>query len=304
MTRSFFTVDGFFNDAAALRSEFDAKFAEPRRALANRFVWDYWNVPGQYTALRTPAWTYFSAALYKQWHTHVVAWGRRVLGCHDISPPWLSNYVEGCKQELHGDLPHGPWAFVFSLTPWQARVFTGGETMLVRDEVLDFWEQFTSVRSIEQGEILRLIEPKFNRLTVFDPRIPHGVREVRGTTEPRAGRLVMHGWFVSPRPFIEGPLSNASGSRAVAALIDDLSPVVAATLGSLPLAGLVSYQIVVAPSGEISRITVLSDTTRTVLALEPERQRAARALRKHLHGWQLPKRNKPSTIVLPLLLER
>ena len=133
--------------------------------------------------------------------------------------------------------------------------------MLVRDEMLDFWDQFTSVRSIEQGEILRFIEPRFNRLIVFDPRIPHGVREVRGTTEPRAGRLVMHGWFVSPRPFIDGPLQNARGAVAVAAHIDALSPVVAQTLGSLPLAGLISYQLSVAPSGEIARVTVLSETT-------------------------------------------
>ena len=304
MSRSVLTIERFSQDATALRAEFDAKFADPRRALTNRFVWDYWNVPGQYTALRTPAWEYFSAKLYQRWHTALVGWGRRVLGCHDISPPWLSNYVEGCKQELHGDLPHGPWAFVFSLTPWQKRIFSGGETMLVRDEVLDFWDQFTSVRSIEQGEILRFIEPRFNRLIVFDPRIPHGVREVRGTTEPRAGRLVMHGWFVSPRPFIDGPLQNSRGAVAVAAHIDALSPVVAQTLGSLPLAGLISYQLSVAPSGEIARVTVLSDTTRTVLAMEPERQRAARALRKHLLSWKLPTRPQSSTVTLPLLFER
>jgi len=75
-----------------------------------------------------------------------VHWGRATLGCHDVSPPWLSLYVEGCRQELHGDLPHGPWAFVFSLTNWRQRTFRGGETLLVRDEVLDFWHDFASVR--------------------------------------------------------------------------------------------------------------------------------------------------------------
>ena len=85
-----------------------------------------------------------------RFHRRLVAWGRETLGCHDISPPWLSLYVDGCRQELHGDLPHGPWAFVFSLTRWRGRVFRGGETLLVRDEVLDFWHDFRSVRGVEE----------------------------------------------------------------------------------------------------------------------------------------------------------
>lgn len=51
-------VDSFAAEARALRSHFDARFADPRRATTDRFVWDLWHVPGQYTALRTPAWEY------------------------------------------------------------------------------------------------------------------------------------------------------------------------------------------------------------------------------------------------------
>ena len=60
---------------------------------------------------------------------------------------------------------------------------------------------------------VRLIEPKFDRLTVFDPRLPHGVRRVSGTTDPLQARLVLHGWFTDPQPFAEGlcPISQASG---------------------------------------------------------------------------------------------
>ena len=116
VSRSVIIVDGFAPEAAALRRTFDDRFADPRSTRADRFVWDYWHVPGQYTALRTPAWTYFPARIYEAFHRRLVAWGRERLGCHDISPPWLSLYVDGCRQELHGDLPHGPWAFVFSLT--------------------------------------------------------------------------------------------------------------------------------------------------------------------------------------------
>ena len=123
MSRSVLIVDGFAPEATALRAVFDDRFADPRSTRADRFVWDYWHVPGQYTALRTPAWTYFPRALYDAFHRRLVAWGRATLGCHDISPPWLSCYVDGCRQELHGDLPHGPWAFVFSLTTGAAARF-------------------------------------------------------------------------------------------------------------------------------------------------------------------------------------
>ena len=109
-------MDGFAPEAKALRATFDERFAEPRSTRGDRFVWDWWHVPGQYTALRTPAWTYFPKKVYEAFHRRLVEWGRKTLGCHDISPPWLSLYIDGCRQELHGDLPHGPWAFVYSLT--------------------------------------------------------------------------------------------------------------------------------------------------------------------------------------------
>jgi len=48
------------------------------------------------------------------------------------------------------------------------------------------------------------IEPHFNRLTLFDPRSPHGVQLVEGTMDPLQSRVVLHGWFTSPTPFFEG----------------------------------------------------------------------------------------------------
>src|SRR5262249_9599720 len=220
-------------EARVLRRAFDERFAEPRSTRADRFVWDWWHVPGQYTALRTPAWTYFPRRVYEQFHRRLVAWGRETLGCHDISPPWLSLYIDGCRQELHGDLPPGPFAFVYSLTNWTKRKFAGGETLMLRDEVLDFWHDFLSVRSVEEQELVRAIEPRLDRLTVFDPRTPHGVRTVTGTRDPREGRLVIHGWFVQPRPFIRGPLPV----RTLSARIEGLGDELGASLADLPIAG-------------------------------------------------------------------
>ncbi len=300
MARDVLIVDRFAPEAAKLRSTFDARFANPRGTGSDRFVWDYWHVPGQYTALRTPAWTYFPRAIYRPFHARLVQWGRETLGCHDISPPWLSLYVEGCRQELHGDLPHGPWAFVFSLTNWRTRAFRGGETLLVREEVLDFWHDFASVRGVEERDLLRSIEPKLNRLTVFDPRIPHGVRTVTGTHDPREGRLVIHGWFVQPRPFIRGPLSTT----ALTARIGDLTERLGGWLGDLPIAGLYSVAFDVDRRGVVGNVATLSDTTRVPRAAERARTTLVRKIRDTIGTWRFAAQRKPSRITLPLVFER
>jgi len=293
-------VDRFAPEAAELRRVFDARFADPRRTHGDRFVWDYWHVPGQYTALRTPAWQYFPRRRYAELHRRLVAFGRATLGCHDISPPWLSCYVDGCRQELHGDLPHGPWAFVLSLTRWRGRRFRGGETLLVRDEVLDFWHDFTSTRSVEEPELIRAIAPELGRLVVFDPRIPHGVRTVTGTHDPREGRLVVHGWFVQPRPFVSGPLAT----RALAARIDELLAQVPGWLGALPLAGMASFAFAVDRRGAARRVRVLSDTTRVPRADERARRAFVRRLRDAIAGWRFGAQRGPSSVTLPLVFER
>ena len=72
MARSVIVLDRFAPEARALRDVFDARFAEPRSTRGDRFVWDWWHVPGQYTALRTPAWTYFPRPLYARLHERLV----------------------------------------------------------------------------------------------------------------------------------------------------------------------------------------------------------------------------------------
>jgi hypothetical protein len=300
VSRALVVVDRFAAEARALRATFDDRFAEPRSTRADRFVWDWWHVPGQYTALRTPAWTYFPRRIYESFHRRLVAWGRETLGCHDISPPWLSLYIEGCRQELHGDLPHGPFAFVYSLTNWTKRAFAGGETLLLRDEVLDFWQDFRSVRAVEERELLRAIEPRFDRLTVFDPRIPHGVRPVTGTRDPREGRLVIHGWFVQPRPFVRGPLPV----RILGTRIAELGGQLGSWLGDLPLAGVLSFAFKVDRRGAVRDLRLLSDTTRVPRADEAARVRVVRKLKQRVASWTFGKQRLPSDVTLPIVFER
>lgn len=262
----YLTVDRFFPEAKKLRAEFDHNFSNPLMAHAQRFVWDYWHVPGEYTHLRTPAYHYFSKKIYERFHRHLVLWGREFLGCHDISPPWLSCYVEGCRQEQHQDVPHGPLAFVYSLTP-PKRKFRGGETFIARPKAL--------------------IKPDFNRLTLFNPSLPHGVRQVRGTHDPREGRLVIHGWFVNPRPFWVGPLTARQVQAAVDNMLDQMP------LGDLDIeTGFAAFRLKISAQGSVRSVTTLIETF-----LRP---RDSERLLPYLKALRFPRLKGEATLTLPL----
>ncbi len=274
--------DGFFSQSSELRAHFEERFAEPRSTARNRFVWDYWHVPGQYTLLRTPAWEFFPEDLYVRFHEHLVKWGRSVLGCHDISPPWLSLYVEGCSQETHADLPHGPWAWVYSLSPVKKEAkkgalqkpFIGGDTCLLSKDILNYWQdyapRFASGKMLESDSMWEKISPVQNRLTVFDPRIPHQVSEVRGVRDPLQGRLVIHGWFVQPRPFIQGKISAKRVEHWIAECSQEIETFLAAT-PDLGVQGVLTFRIETTASGAVKKVEVLTSSLVSPFGVEAVR---------------------------------
>ena len=62
--------------------------------------------------------------------------------------------MHGSRQELHTDAPHGPFAFVLSLTLDERR-FSGGETVLLQPHVLDYWRGFDPSTGAETSELVR-----------------------------------------------------------------------------------------------------------------------------------------------------
>lgn len=267
MSTPYLCFDRFYGRAERLRKVFDQRFANPLQSRPERFQWDYWHVPGEYTLLRTPAYTYFPAPVYEPFHRYLVNWGREHLGCHDISPPWLSCYIEGCRQEPHQDVPHGPLAFVYSLSPKRRR-FRGGETFIRQPRAR--------------------ITPDFNRLTVFNPALTHGVTPVRGTHDPREGRLVIHGWFVNPRPFWVGPLQ-----------VDDVRDAIEGDLlARLPqlsnrLGGLTSWRLHIDRRGQVTRLEPLLSTLADA--------RFTRRLAESLSALRFRAYTRGSRLTLPLM---
>lgn len=266
----YLTVDNFYSQAKNLRQEFDGRFRNPLYTHAERFLWDYWHVPGEYTHLRTPAYNYFPRKMYEPFHRYLVQWGREFLGCHDVSPPWLSCYVDGCRQFPHQDVPHGPLAFVFSLTNWKNKKFRGGETFLTQPK--------------------ELIEPKFNRLTLFNPAITHGVREVKGTHDPREGRLVIHGWFVNPRPFWVGPLTASDVGKALDRGLAQI-PFGAIDLGQ----GFGAFRLKIRADGRVAEIAQLIETF--------QNSSRVKKLLPFLAQLEFRKRSKGSLLTLPLRID-
>jgi hypothetical protein len=201
------TVPGFFDRAGEIRGLFEERVGPTREGSESRFVWDYWHIPGQYTYFRTPALSIIPPSLLAQFTTALRAWGRQHLGSERVTVPWLSYYIEGCRQELHSDVIQGMWSYVYSLTPWADRQFTGGETLLADERLLRYWTTFDPARSSESRHLIERIPAHFDQLCVFDSRLPHGVAVVEGTRDPLQARVALHGWFHDPEPRSEGSLS-------------------------------------------------------------------------------------------------
>lgn len=288
-------VDSFTKHGPSLRTHYTERVGNPKETNSNRFVWDYWHVPDQYTLVRTPAYHFFPDPLYMAFHRELVHWGRKNLGCWDISPPWLSYYIQGCKQELHSDVPHGPWAFVYSLSPRKIR-FSGGETLLLKPEVLSYWKNFGHSPDRERSSFVQRIAAKQNRLVVFDPRIPHGVTEVGGTMDPMEARVVIHGWFTEPKTYVDGPLPAKSTEVQLNRAFDQLQEI----LPKHPLVqGTISLGLTVGKNGEVSRAHFL---TNTLLDLQGETPAALnREILKIYRGCQFKPASGVTQATIPLI---
>lgn len=289
----------FYPDYKLLREEFVANFKNSKSTDSKRFVWDYWYDNGQYNLIRTPAYLYFNEKNYQNFHSFLVQWGRENLGCHDISPPWLSYYIDGCHQRLHSDVPHGPWAFVYSLTP-NKKEFSGGETLILKDKTLNYWSHFKNSKNYEYENFVDIVPSFMNQLTVFDPRFPHGVTEVKGTRDPLKGRLVMHGWFVNPRPYVTGGLSTAQVHKAMKNAFTNLSVI----LQNIELLdGAVSIRLNVDKKGEVSEYRVLTNTLISIAHKSTDLDYLQKELKKIFTAVKFPTSKSQSKITLPLIFK-
>jgi hypothetical protein len=199
-------VDSFLPDELAreMRAAIDVHFANPYKQTAEHQVWNYWFVPDMYTFLRTAPDKVVGRALLDRFHGALTSWAWNILGLGNVTYPYLSLYVDGCQQSIHNDATNGRFGYVYSLT-WDQRETRGGETIVYHEG--DLYRSCLTTMTGGRGGLYEMIEPRFNRLAIFDDRMPHGVNRIEGSMNPVHGRLVLHGHISETGPGVRGPLT-------------------------------------------------------------------------------------------------
>jgi len=214
-------VDDFLpaDEAGGMRADIENHFANPgQHQPGTHQVWNYWHVPGSYTYLRTTPEKVVEQAKVARFVDTLRNWAADNLGLAAVTWPYLSLYVPGCLQGLHNDSTNGRLGYVFSLTR-NDRMTIGGETVIVHDR--DLFR--TSLDKAQAGiDLFDLVDPRFNRLTLFDDRIPHAVQRIEGPMDPLEGRFVLHGHLSEAGVVARGDLSADAVQERLSGAVEDL----------------------------------------------------------------------------------
>jgi len=170
-----------------------------------------------------------------------------------VTWPYLSLYVDGCRQGWHNDSRNGRFGFVYSLTRNERRTI-GGET-LIRREADPFRANLTTATA-GRG-FYEAVEPRFNRLLIFDDRLPHAVERIDGSMDPVEGRFVLHGHLSESSALIFGTLPAAQVAEQLNPALSQFGSEIlaAATLYHGPLI----LRLTIDASGALAGCEVLVD---------------------------------------------
>lgn len=249
----FVVVDDFLAEdkSLAMRADIDAHFANPHRhEPPTHQVWNYWHVPGSYTYLRTTPEKVIARDKVTEFVDTLQRWAALNLGLAGMTWPYLSLYVPGCLQGLHNDSVNGRLGYVYSLTR-NTRQTVGGETVLVHDR--DLFRSSLD-RPAAGTDLYDLVAPRFNRLTLFDDRIPHAVQRVDGSMDPLEGRFVLHGHISEGGVVAQGALAPDAIQSALAGVIEEAREGLADGAR-----GTLVYCIEIAATGEVQRMRPIFD---------------------------------------------
>ena len=294
-------IPDFSPDVLGLREGIDRHFAEPDKAGPDHQVWNYWHVPESYPYLRTSPEKVIARDVLDRFMEQLGRFVTRRLGMDTITWPYLSLYVEGCKQILHNDSLNGAFGYVFSLTHWDARRFEGGETLIFREQ--DYWAGGRFREAGAGTAFYEKIPSRFNQLLVFDDRLIHGVPEVRGTTNPCEGRIVLHGHMECKGVSVEGPLKpllEADGLGDLGEVRANAQASVAAEAGRYH--GFATIALDVAADGAVTTVRPL--VQRVLGRAGPEADVPLLSdLCRNLSKLRFAPQAEPSWIAVPLIFE-
>lgn len=289
----FVVVDDFLpqEHSVSMRRDIDAHFSNPgNHRAATHQVWNYWHVPGSYTYLRTSPEKVISREKVEGFVAALRNWTAGNLGFAGVTWPYLSLYVPGCLQGLHNDSTNGRLGYVFSLTR-NDRQTIGGETVLMHDR--DLFRSSLD-RPAAGTNLFDLVAPRFNRLTLFDDRIPHAVQRIDGPMDPLEGRFVLHGHISEAGAVVQGALSPEAVNERVGKLVDELRG------GDHAFHGPLVMQLEIGSSGNVQHVRPILDrlaSSSSDADLDAVRDAALRRLREI----RFPEAPVPTKANVPLI---
>ena len=148
-------------------------------------------------------------------------------------------------------------------------------------------------RAAAGTDLFDLVAPRFNRLTLFDDRIPHAVQRIDGTMDPLEGRFVLHGHINEAGAVVQGALSPEAVNERVGKLVDEIRG------GDYAFHGPLVMQLEIGPSGNVQHVRPILDRLASSgdADLDAVRDAAARRLREI----RFPDAPEPTKANVPLI---
>lgn len=294
MIRRQHIVENFFDDAEPMRESLDVCF---RDVYTRRINWHYFCDPLKYTYLRAQPQEVFPEPVFERFLQRLRGWCIDKLGLIPVDIPYLHLMVDGCKLGLHSDFQNGVWGYVYSLTRWEGRKFSGGETMLLRDGIPSYKKHHV------QGDALyELIAARFNQLLVFDDRIVHATPVIEGTMDPLDGRIALVGHIRATTPRVVGSLPGVEVRRVLAQALSHLADRIGVYKD---VQGTISFKLRIAPSGAVEAVEVLTDNVITPLTGYGHSDAASAVkviIQQSMARLRFPSTASSSTVVVPVLV--
>lgn len=289
--------DNFLSDALSceMRSQFETHFSTPtRQDPKSHQIWNYWNVPNQYTYLRTSPSNVFSTETLNTFLDSLRLYFSKTLGLNGVTLPYLSLYVNGCEQQIHNDSLNGRFAFVYSLTR-NTKSTIGGETIIFPEG--DLFRRNLNIANAGGG-LYHRINSSFNRLVVFDDRLLHGVTRVSGSMDPCEGRIVLHGHIYETGPIVEGDLSLTEIAPFIVKAMDVLLSSCSAALTSCT--GILVLEFFIGTDGRVYDVTTLTNRIFALLGDDNSSENIYKVAASCLQNQRFPASQGVTKVILPI----